>query len=154
MKCLLTITSLVLLIFHFHTANAQNTGKPNKPNSINTYVGLFDLNLNYERNIIQRAKAASNIRIGFGHGQFVVAGEGYYVNGVFVQLIGEGSSHLELNAGVKYMVSNSEANPPFSDQLLPDIFLGYRYQNPTDRIIFRMGFNYPTIINIGLGYQF
>lgn len=157
MKHLLIITSLTILmmLLFARQVNAQSTRNIHEArNNINIYIGIFDLNLNYERNIIKRPKSLSNIRAGFGRGQFVVAGEGCYVNGAFVQLFGAGSSHLELNAGLKYMITNSESNPPLSDQLLPDIFVGYRYQKPTGGIILRYGLNYPTLINVGVGYQF
>ncbi len=125
-----------------------------KSNSINMYVGIFDVNLNYERNISQRLKSLSKLRFGFGYGMFLVAGEGYYINGAFVHLFGARNSHLEVNAGVKYMLTNSISNPTLSDQLLPDIFAGYRFEKPTGGFIFRAGLNYPTAINLGVGYKF
>lgn len=154
MKCLLPIIFFALLVFEFGKTIAQTDGNILKENNINIYVGVVEWNLNYERNVIQKPKSLSYIRAGFGHGAFLIAGEGYYINAAFVQLFGPGSSHLELNAGVKYMVSNSESNPPFSDQVLPDIFVGYRYQKPSGGIILRYGLNYPTLINVGIGYQF
>lgn len=157
MKRLLLITALSILLMPAFSqrVDAQSTERiPQAQNNINIYAGVFEWNLNYERNVIQRPKSLSNIRAGFGRGQFLVAGEGYYVNGAFVQLFGAGSSHLELNAGLKYMITNSESNPPLSDQLLPDIFVGYRYQKPAGGIIIRYGLNYPTVINLGVGYQF
>ena len=157
MKRLLLITALSILLMPAFSqrVDAQSTERiPQAQNNINIYAGVFEWNLNYERNVIQNLRSLSNIRVGFGHGQFLVAGEGYYVNAALVQLFGPGSSHLELDGGVKYMVSNSESHPSFSDQLLPDIFVGYRYQKRSGGIIFRAGLNYPTLINVGIGYQF
>ena len=145
------------MIFKFISGvNAQDriNAMSNKKNDINVYVGFFDLNANFERNIVQSVKSYSNLRFGFGYAMFLVAGEGYYVNGTFVQLFGAKNSHLELNAGLKFMLTNSIADATFSDQVLPDIFAGYRFEKPTGGIIFRVGLNYPTLLNIGVGYKF
>jgi hypothetical protein len=158
MRYFLIISSLTILIM-FELApglKAQNTKKiiNEKQNYIDTYVGIFDVNLNYERKILQRPQSSGNLRLGFGYAMFLVAGEGYYINGAFVQLFGVKNSHLELNAGVKYMLTNSISDPAFSDKLLPDIFIGYRFDKPTGGLIFRAGLNYPTVINLGVGYKF
>ncbi|QHT69277.1 hypothetical protein GXP67_22880 [Rhodocytophaga rosea] len=146
---------LVVLLF-MHSLKAQDTQKKlsDKLNIVHAYVGLIEYNVNYERNIFLRPKSSSNLRLGVGHGMFLVAGEGYYMNGAFVHLFGAKNSHFEINAGVKYMLTNSISDPPFSDQLLPDIFLGYRFQKPTGGLIFRAGINYLTLLNIGIGYAF
>ena len=123
-------------------------------NNINTYIGLFDANINYERNIIQRSKSHSNLRVGFGYAMFFTAGEGTYINTSFVHLIGEKNSHLEIDLGLKYMLTNSIEDAGFSDTLIPDIFFGYRYEKPSGGFIFRFGLNYPTILNLGIGYKF
>lgn len=126
-----------------------------KPNAINVYVGIFDLNLNYERNIAQRPRSLSKLRLGFGYAMlFGVGSEGNYINAAFVHLFGAKSSHLELDAGLKYMLSNSISDPAFSEQLLPEIFVGYRFEEPKGGLIFRAGLNYPTLINLGIGCTF
>lgn len=145
----------VLIMLSLIKADAQNSKYINqKQNNINGYVGIFDLNLNYERTIAQRSQSMSSLRLGFGYAMFFVAGEGYYINGAFVQLFGKNNSHLEVNGGVKFMLTNSIDDPAFSDQLLPDIFFGYRYEKPEGGFIFRFGLNYPTLINMGVGYKF
>ena len=138
------------------SVKAQDTGNSTfRPrNNINTYIGLFDFNINYERNIIQKSKSLSNVRLGFGYGQFFVAGEGKYINAALVHLIGKKNSHLEIDLGIKYMVTNSISNPKFSDTFIPDAFLGYRFEKPSGGIIFRAGLSYSTLINVGLGYKF
>jgi hypothetical protein len=147
-----TVFMIFLLISGANAQGQERIGK--KQNNINMYVGVFDLNLNYERNIIQRPQSMSNLRLGLGYAMFFVAGEGYYINSSFVQLLGPKNSHLELNAGVKFMLTNSIEDPAFSDKLLPDIFFGYRFEKPEGGFIFRFGLNYPTAINLGLGYKF
>jgi hypothetical protein len=135
---------------------AQDTVKPASEgrNSINVYVGMIEYNINYERNIIQRPNSHSNLRIGYGHAQFFTAGEGNYLNPAFVHLMGKKNSFFEINAGIKYMITNSISDPTFLETFVPNIFLGFRYEKPVRGIIFRFGFSYPTIINIGFGYKF
>ena len=36
-------------------------------NSINSYIGLIELNFNYERNLLQRTHSYTNMRAGFGY---------------------------------------------------------------------------------------
>ena len=149
---LMFITLLVLTI----NGNAQGVDSSLKTdrNTINAYIGLFDANINYERNIIQSVKSHSNLRVGLGYAMLFNAGEGTYFNTAFVHLIGKGSSHLEIDLGLKYMLTNSIEDPDFSDILIPDIFFGYRYEKPSGGFIFRFGLNYPTIVNLGMGYKF
>jgi hypothetical protein len=148
-----TITVMVL------TLNGKAQGVDNSlkraRNSINAYLGLYvDININYERNIRQRSKSHSNVRLGFGHGSFLTAGEGGYINPAFVHLFGSKNSHIEVNIGIKYMLTNTIPDADFSDTVVPDIFMGYRYEKPSGGFIFRAGLNYPTLINLGIGYKF
>jgi hypothetical protein len=123
-------------------------------NSINLYVGLVEYNINYERNIIQKPRSHSNLRLGYGHAGFYTAGEGNYINPVFVHSIGAKNSFFEINAGLKCMITNSLSSPTFLQTFVPDIFLGYRVEERVKGIIFRSGFSYPTVLNIGFGYKF
>ena len=146
-------TVLTVLCLSGHSQGADNT-VVNARNSINIYIGIIEYNINYERNIFQRPKSQSNLRIGFGNGKFFTAGEGYYLNPAFVYLAGAQNSHVEFNLGVKYMLTNSIEDPDFSEVCIPDIFLGYRFEKPSGGFVFRLGLNYPTLINIGIGYKF
>jgi len=92
--------------------------------------------------------------MGLGKGMFVDAGEGYYVNPSVVNVFGAGNSHLEIDVGLKIMVTNSIDNPSFSESVIPDLFMGYRYEKPSGDFVFRVGNNYPTFINIGIGCKF
>lgn len=136
---------------------AQEIGKPSSaehPNVINGYVGLFEFNFNYERNISPRPNSFTSLRMGLGKGMFLTAGEGVYVNPSVVNVIGAGNSHLEIDVGCKIMVTNSIENPGFSKSVIPDIFIGYRYEKPSGDFVFRVGNNYPTLFNIGIGAKF
>ena len=154
MRKLLLTTSLTMLLMFKWVPELKAQDVKNGKNVISAYIGMIDLNLNYERNIGYRPKSASYLRLGFGHASIYVAGEGYYVGGAFVHLVGETNSHLELDFGLKYMVTNSIPDPVLSDQLIPDIFVGYRFEKPTGGVIFRFGVSYPTILNLGIGYKF
>lgn len=146
----------LLLLGSSINAKAQDTLKPvaEARNSINVYVGLIEYNINYERNVVRRSKSHSNVRLGFGHGQFYTAGEGKYINPAFVHLMGKKNSFFEFNAGLKCMITNSLTDPKFIETFIPDIFFGYRFEKPVRGIIFRIGFSYPTAINIGIGCRF
>jgi len=136
--------------------NGQSVDSSSKQarNNINAYLGVFDANINYERNIIQSSKSYSNLRAGFGYAMLWTAGEGTYINAAFIHLMGERNSHLEIDLGLKYMVTNSIEDPDFSETVIPDIFVGYRYVKPSGGFVFRFGLNYPTVINLGLGFKF
>jgi hypothetical protein len=125
-----------------------------RKNSINGYLGFVEYNINYERNISKREKSFTNIRMGFGLGAFVTAGEGIYLNPAFVHLVGKKYSFLELGLGFKYMLHYEGLNPEYSEFFIPDIFVGYRYERPDGKRIFRVGFNWPTLVNIGTGFKF
>lgn len=157
LKYLLADLLICLLFFVCSLrVKAQDMLKPaaEARNSINGYIGLIEYNINYERNIAQRLKSHSNIRLGFGHAQFLTAGEGQYINPAFVHLIGKKNNFFEINAGLKCMITNSISDPKFFETFVPDIFFGYRFEKPERGIIFRTGFSYPTAINIGTGYKF
>lgn len=146
---------VILLILNLN-GNGQSVDSPSKQarNNINAYLGVFDANINYERNIIQRSKSYSSLRAGFGYAMLWTAGEGNYINAAFIHLMGERNSHLEIDLGLKYMVTNSIENPDFSETVIPDIFVGYRYEKPSGGFVLRFGLNYPTVINLGLGFKF
>lgn len=76
----------------------------------------------------------------------------YYLNPAVVHLIGRKNSHIELNMGFKYSLGKTPDT--IRKVLVPDLFAGYRFEKPDGRFIFRTGFNYPTLINIGIGYKF
>ena len=120
-----------------------------KRNYLNFYLGFIEWNLNYEINILQLQKSYSNIRFGVGSWGLIEE-SGYYLNPSVVHIFGKNNSHLELNLGIKiffyeeYMDSN----------ILSDIFVGYRFEKPNGRFVFRTGLNYPTVINLGFGFKF
>jgi hypothetical protein len=121
-------------------------------NSLSISFAFFEkYNFNYERNIRQGQISYTNIRIGFGSGAFLNYGDGHYINTSLTHLFGKKSSHLELNMGIKYIVS---PHRKLSLNLVPDFFAGYRYEKPYGLFIFRIGLYYPNFINCGIGFKF
>jgi len=154
----LIVTIIIVVSFycvHIHADDIDDQPIKYKKNSINFYTGTvyMDVNLNYERNILQFSNSYSNIRLGIGRADFrefrVLA---YYLNPAIVHLIGRRNSHLELNLGFKYPIS--QLPKTINRIFVPDLFVGYRYEKPDGWFIFRMGINYPSIFDLGFGFKF
>lgn len=145
------IFSFILFLFISPIYAQQNirTAENFRLNSIGLYVGLIELNVNYERNIMQLPKSNSNIRAGIGYWTNLQL-EGNYINAVFVHLLGKKNSHLELNLGARYIFAKEKEDNTF----LPDIFAGYRFEKPDGRFYFRAGLSFPGLFSIGTGYKF
>lgn len=143
----------------FAQEGSDQQAKPLR-NSIGAYFGLFDVNLNYERNIMQRPKSYSNIRLGLGSWSDLAWG-GKYINASFIHLLGKKRSHVEFDLGIR-LTHGSNASGSSSTFLLPDIYVGYRYdyveadykEKSKGNSYFRIGFSSPTLINIGGGIKF
>lgn len=118
-------------------------------NSFNSYIGLIELNFNYERNIIQRPKSYTNVRAGFGYWTNLQL-EGNCIEAAFVHMLGRENSHPEFNLGVKYIIDKAGKE----NAVVPLLYAGYRYDNPESRFIFKFGLTYPSIFNLGIGYKF
>jgi hypothetical protein len=139
----------------FHSGKAQdidNQRSEIRRNYLNVYLGFIEYNLNYERNIVQFQKSYSNLRLGFGFwGLFTESG--YYINPSIVHLIGKMNSHLEFNLGMKLFVKEGFKHEE-SPNILADFFVGYRFEKPNGKFVFRTGFNFPTLFNLGIGFKF
>jgi hypothetical protein len=147
LSLLIYLISVLLCISVSAQENGNNSGKILK-NNVNVYVSLFEYNINYERNIMQRRNSYTNLRAGFGLAAFN-SWEGYYYNAALVHLIGKKNSHFELNLGLKYVLEEGTAN-----SLMPDLFAGYRYEKPSGGLILRAGIDLFTLWNIGIGFKF
>lgn len=149
---LLTVTS-IFIPEHNTAQESDNKAADFNPNAINAYIGLIEFNLDYERNIIRHPEALSNIRMGLGYGIFATGSEGFYLNPAFVQLLGKNNSYLELDLGFKYIIRSKDKDPAYFKPLVPDFFIGYRHEKKVGKGIFRIGFNWPTLVNVGLGQK-
>lgn len=122
-------------------------------NEVGLYFGISDLNIYYERNIIQRPSSHSNVRMGAGSfNTGLIAGP--YINASFVHLMGKKKHFFELNLGMRLVIEGTredwDGNWTF---VTPDVFAGYRYEKLQSGFIFRAGLSYPTIINVGVGLK-
>ena len=155
-KILMSVVILIISVICGIENLGQEKGSSTpefRRNSINGYIGFVEYNINYERNIFQMPKSYTNLRMGFGYGAFVIAGEGIYLNPAIVHLIGKKHSFLELNLGFKYIVSYDGLDADYSKFLMPDFFAGYHFERPDGKRVFRVGINWPTLINIGIGFK-
>jgi hypothetical protein len=118
-------------------------------NSANAYIGLIELNINYERNILQRPHSFSNIKAGYGYWTNLQL-EGNCVDAAFVHVLGRKSAHPEFNLGVKYIIDKTGKE----NALVPLLYAGFRFDKPDGRLLFRMGLTFPSIFNLGVGYKF
>jgi hypothetical protein len=153
----LSLFLMVITIFiSEHNFGQEIDNRPSElnRNCINLYLGLIEFNINYERNIIRHPQSLSNIRMGSGYAMFATASEGFYLNPAFVQLLGKNNSFLELDLGFKYIIGSNGMDPAYSKPLVSDFFIGYRHEKSDGKRIFRIGFNWPSIINVGLGFKF
>lgn len=153
----------ILLLCFTDLANGQlvsaqennTTGSDIHKNSVQTSIGLIDLNISYERLLLKRSHSLTGLRGGLGYMGTYYWDEGIYLNFQIVHLIGRQSSHLELDAGLKAMtpVGKSVFQQP-NHPLFPDVYAGYRYEKPGGKFLFRAGVSNTTLINVGVGYKF
>jgi len=154
------------------THNSTSSTDKTLRNYIGGYIGLIELNVNYERNLVQlslmkgeKAKTYShdnynrtrfllNARLGYGY--FTnLQGEYQYPNAVFVFCVGRKFALLEADLGIKYMTAIGTPAEGFPvEELVPDLFVGYRYDKPGGRFYFRAGHGYPGLFVFGLGFKF
>lgn len=118
-------------------------------NSINSYIGLIELNFNYERNLLQHTHYYTNMRAGFGYWTNLQL-EGTCIEAVAVHVLGRKDSHPEFNLGVKYIIDKAGED----NAAVPLVYAGYRFEQPEGRIVFRFGLTFPSIFNLGLGWKF
>jgi hypothetical protein len=145
----------LLIIFFLLTLNIKAQegkipGTENSRNYITAYFGMFEYNLNYERNLFLFRSSYSNIRTGFGQMNNLQA-TGYVYNLTLVQVLGRQASHFEFNIGVKYIqVPANNGQSTF----YPDLFIGYRFEKPDGNFIWRAGLSGLSLINVGAGLKF
>jgi len=98
---------------------------------------------NYERKLKQWDKSQLAISGGLG----ILPLYGYAIGKVNMKyLMGSKSHHFETGLGLFFDFEG--------DIILPDIQLGYRYQKPKGKLMFKVGTGFPQIISAGLGWGF
>jgi hypothetical protein len=147
---LYTLIIFFLLALNLKAQESTTPGIPNRKNYVTAYFGMFEYNLNYERNLFQFHRSYTNIRTGFGQMNNLQA-TGYVYNLTLVHLLGRQSSHFEFNIGVKYIkVPANDTQSTF----YPDLFLGYRFEQLDGNLIWRAGLSGLSLINVGAGFKF
>lgn len=149
MKYLLITWLLCLAAFNILAQGKIFQSEQKYRNSINSYIGLIELNFNYERNLLQRPHSYTNIRAGYGYWTNLQL-EGACVEAVGVHVLGRKNSHPEFNLGVKYIIDKADKE----DAVVPLLYAGYRFEEPDGRIVFRFGLTFPSIFNLGIGWKF
>lgn len=76
---------------------------------------------------------------------------GWFTMATYTSLTGKGSNHLEVGLGAMYAEYTEEEAEAI---LLPAGNLGYRFQKPDGRFIFRTGVGFPEAIYISFGFSF
>lgn len=111
-----------------------------------TLAFVFDVDINYERQLFTFNKGTINARISYGG--FVNYGDANLeFKAAWVYLFGKNSKNLELNLGFwvlhdgKLSVSNSMNNTRYfaKNDFYPLVNLGYRYYKPGKPYMFRFG---------------
>lgn len=129
------------------------------------------LNLNYERQLTTTNSnffKTINLRVGGGYwATWGVKGSHFIVTPVFIS--GTGNNHFESSIGVTLLYDKSSydigvSNARYFDEQIPsqteymNLFpsgtLGYRYQKPNGRFVFRTGVGFPDIVYLSLGVAF
>jgi hypothetical protein len=146
-----------------------------RKNSVHATAGFAGLmgayNVTYERMILESKGDGFQglwVKVGTG-GWGVWSSGGPYQSLMLGILTGARSSHFELNFGIVRMVNKStyerdkytsdfysEPAPSKSSytHIRPAGSVGYRYQKPGGRFLFRTGIGYPETLYLGLGTAF
>ncbi len=124
-------------------------------NSVGIYFGYLEGNVYYERNLLNFRRSKLNVRTGLGFFTRPDSGGDVYDKNIifnisFPYILGKNNSHLEIDAGLKYL----EPIGSYSGSFYPDIFAGYRYEKPEGRFFCRAGLSILSLINIGCGVNF
>jgi hypothetical protein len=111
----------------------------------------------YER-MLKQNRLENNIsfftKIGIGQAVFWDA-DGKYILGQLGVLTGNKNSHFETSLGMVYFYGGSEKNWHQNNPLtLLSGSVGYRYQKPSSRFIFRAGAAWPEMVYLSIGVRF
>lgn len=138
------------------TNRVDSTHQVNK-SSLYFSLGMFPIYVsamgNYEIMFTQRPSSffkTSGVRVGGGLMAFWES-SGWFAMATYTSLTGKGNNHLEVGLGAMYAEYTDEEAESF---VLPAGNVGYRFQKPRGRFIFRTGVGFPEAIYISLGFSF
>ena len=108
--------------------------------------------INYERLIGEtNNEFIHSIWVRLGGGGWIIYGdEGKHFLAAVTILSGSNNNHFELSLGMAYMYSDRK----YDQGYIPAGAIGYRYQKPGSRFVFRTGFGVPETAYISLGLCF
>jgi hypothetical protein len=115
------------------------------------FVVVGGVNVNYERTFLSAnpsPKGFTSIRAGFGKFASSDAADSYSL--ALHYIFGNRPSHVEAFLGAVHFQWDDNNN----GDTFPDVGLGYRYQSPKWRVIFRTGASYPGGLYLSLGLNF
>jgi hypothetical protein len=139
----------------FAQSNSLNSPEPFKKNSINGNLGYafygYSLFGKYERLLTQNTwgKAITTFgTVGYGivegmgpSGELITAHLGFFT--------GRRNNHFELSMGPSYGFTGE-----FKTKVEFTMNMGWRYQKPGKRFIWRIGLSYPEALYFGTGFAF
>lgn len=127
--------------------------------TLGTLPGFWGvINGNYERLISEKKKGLfKSYWFRAGAGLYVEWGGegGHFVTGL-TGLTGSNKNHLELNVGLALLFPNFpyEYAGPHPIRVNPAGVIGYRFQKPQGKFVFRFGVGYPEAWYLSLGLVF
>ena len=151
----------VFLLLTFQSAAGQSSdsfsdSETLRKNSIYASAGFIPLwgaiNINYERMLINSSeKFLKSWWLRIGGGKWATWEiEGLHFVSTIAALTGSKNNHLELSAGITILNDNYENE----NSVYPAGNIGYRYQKPEGRFVFRTGFSFPETLYVSLGTSF
>lgn len=115
------------------------------------------INVGYERIIHSSGKNTFTLSGDYGRWAMLFdKGDLVSLSGNYFR--GKGAHHFEMDLGAVLLVhydlyyGNRKQFDHFT--VLPDLFLGYRYQKPSGRLMFKAGTGFPGLLTAGLGVAF
>lgn len=105
---------------------------------------IFSPSVNYEFKLISDTKRALAVQAGYGTMATFFWSTDNYMRTNVKYIRSKGGQHFE--AGIGCMFS--------FDFFSPEVIIGYRYQEPRSRIVFKVGTGLPHLLYGGVGFAF
>jgi len=93
--------------------------------------------------------------IGLWDFNFFNSNNGFSFISKLVYILGAKNNHFELDLGasVQYDIKQNESNYSYLSTA-PNVFIGYRFQKPDNKFMFKAGLGMIDILQVGVGYSF
>lgn len=180
LKLLLVIINLLM----FMPLYGQGHNKDTIPESLKknvvygtlgTAVVIGVATINYERMIGEsKTKFITSYWLKIGFGEYYIFGSniggGPYFTIGLTGLTGKNNGHFEFNIGLASLLDDEEydrdyeaflvgwtiSEPQKSDYrtTIPSVGIGYRFQKPDGKFVFRTGYAFPEFVYLSVGYCF